>query len=309
MRKWIFALIIVGLTCGGLTYLNQKPASQPIPQSAPIQKPLAQKPNITTRTPAHLSYEGCVSQIKEWNSQAPDFTTIGTYGKSSRGKDLYYIKVTNKYSQSPKSVILIHGCIHGNEPWATAEVMAWLGNMLGTYGDDKQVTDLIDNNEIYFVPVLSPDSYPNSREVDGVDPNRNFPCPSKPGQSVPPVAAIQDLFNKIKPKAVISVHTFGRIFICPWGDQNALCPNNADYERILGRMCQMSGYGKKRACEVYGQPIYGGEMDWYYRQGALSIVIEVGTHQIKPNMEQITSEFDKTYRAVLYYLEEAPKVR
>jgi Zinc carboxypeptidase len=310
-------LVVLGTTLGGLIYFNSH-NSAPIPQTQPTNPapiivqppPKPRQPDITTKIPGYKDYAGCVAQIKEWNQQAPDFTTVGTYGKSSQGIDLYYIKVTNKYSPAPKPVILVHGCIHGNESWATGEVMAWLGTMLGTYVTDKQVTDLIDKNEIYFVPVVSPDSYPHSRIVDGQDPNRNFPNPRNPNiKSVPPVAAIQDLTLKIKPKVAISAHTFGRVFLSPWGDQNQVCPNEADYNRIFGQMCQLSGYGQKRACQVYGTPIYGGELDWYFRQGALSMVIEIGTHQTIPSLQEITSEFDKTYKSILFFMEEGLKVR
>lgn len=311
-KIWIF-LLVATTTIGGLAYFGSPvattPSLPPSPQLKIVQPLKPRLPAITAKIPGYQAYDKIVAQLEEWKQQAPDLAETGTYGTSTKGKQLHYIKITNKFSAVTKPVILVHGCIHGNESWATGEVMAWLGTMLGTYGQDKQVTNLLDSNEIYFVPVISPDSYPNSREVDGVDPNRNFGNSASPNPSaVAPIAAIQNFFLKIKPKAAISAHTSGRVFLSPWGEKNEVSANEKDYQRIFGKMCELSGYGKKRACEVYGHPIMGGELDWYFKNRAFSAVFEIGSHQTVPSMNDIQSEFNKTYRAFLYFLEEAVKV-
>lgn len=284
------------------------------PPHYPPQKPIApqlRNPEITTQIPDYLNYQDTVQQLKKWNSEAPDFTKIGTYGKSSQGEDLYYLKIeadrgTNEY----KPVVLITACIHGNEPLSASAVMGYIGTMLGTYGKDKEATDLIDSRIIYFIPVASPDSYPRSRHVDGVDPNRDFPTRDNPSKkSVPPIEALKDFFLSIKPKAVISGHTWGRIYLTPWGDQTSKCDDDAEYRKIIGEMGRLSKYKMQRACEMYNQPIYGTEVDWYYRNGSFSIVMEFGTHQRVPSRSDIQEEFDRTYKAVLYFIQHAPLVR
>lgn len=310
-----------------ITHQHQEPIAQrPIDEFpvAPIpEKPKTpESPNISNKIPAYLDYSGIVTQIKEWNTQAKDLTEVGTYGKSKRGTDLYYIRIHNSYDTKPKPKVLITACIHGNEPWSTGVVMGYAGTLLGEYGKNQEITDLVNSRDIYIIPVVSPDSYPHSRHVDGVDPNRNFPGPSNPNrQSVPPVKAVQDFVLKIKPNAVISGHTWGRIFLHPYGDKNDYCPDHAEYQRIIGKMGQMCQYNVKRACEMYGTPIHGTEVDWYYRhgafssspngqinQGAFSIVMEMGTHQRIPTHREIEEEFNRTFRAVLHFIQEAPLV-
>jgi hypothetical protein len=340
------AVVILGIAllfAIGLKWKKQD-TRQPIAERPPIERPLPPEPepprtpdtpNINNPTPAYLDYDGIVEKIKEWNQSAPDLTEVGTYGESTRGKKLWYIRVTNKLSlekammvknpdfprlgqeiqsylvnqNNPRKVVLITASIHGNEPWSTGCVMAYIGNMLKSYGQDDEITNLIDTRDIYFVPVISPDSYPHSRHVDGVDPNRNFPGPRSNNTSVPPVKAIQDLFTKIKPNAVISGHTFGRIYLYPFGDDMDRCPNDSDYQKIIGEMSRLSRYRMDRACNMYNRPIYGSEVDWYYRHGAMAIVMEFGTHQQRPSLSDITSEFDRTYKAVLHFIKEAPEVQ
>jgi len=308
------ALLGVGYVAGPASKIATQ--NQPWQPQQQQQQPLApqqpRKPAISVTRPAYQNYNQIVEQLKQWNREAPDFTEVGVYGRSSRGQDLYYLRIYNRVSnptgQRPK--VLITACIHGNEPLSTSTTMWYIGTMLGSYGQDQDVTDLLNTRDIYFVPVVSPDSFPNARHVDGVDPNRDFPGPHNWNhQSRPPVKAICDLMLKHRFQAVISGHTHGRIFLTPYGDQRNVCPNQADYQRVVGKMGQMSGYRVDRACNMYGHPIKGTEVDWYYRHGAFAIVMEFGTHQRIPSNQDIQIEFDKTYRAVMHFVREAPLVQ
>lgn len=320
--EWIIVVLFTTLICvGGIKYhqkylaqkeqpIAQLPIEQLPPAPIPETPKFPESPNITNKIPAYLDYPQIVTQLQEWNSQAKNLTEIGTYGKSAKGTDIYYIRINNSFDKKDKPKVLITACIHGNEPHCTGVVMGYIGSLLGEYGKNQEITDLINNRDIYIVPVVSPDSYPYSREVNGVDPNRDFPGPSNPNkQSVPPVKAIQDFVIKIKPNAVISGHTWGRVFLTPYGDKNDYCPDHDEYKRIIGKMADLCQYGMKRACEMYGTPIHGTEVDWYYRHGAFAVVMEFGTHQRKPTHEEIKGEFNRTYQGVLWFIKEAPIVQ
>jgi hypothetical protein len=292
------------------------PASPP-----PIEKP--KTPNISVVIPSFLQYEGIVKQIKTWNKEAPELTKIGTYGQTAIKQDLYYIQVSNFKSTTAKPKVLVTACIHGNEPHATSTVMAYIGNLLVNYGKDDKITKLIDERDIYFIPVVSPDSYPHSRAVDGVDPNRDFD-----NLRSPTVRAIRNFADKEKFKAAWSGHTWGRVFLMPWGDNMDKCPDDAVYREIAGEMASLADYRLIRACEMYNasglnnppirygskdwsphkamSPIYGAELDWHYRNGAFAVVCEYGTHQHQPSDAETKSEFERTFKAFLCFLEKAP---
>jgi len=332
MKNFLLGVVIFVVTIAGLAGVNGlpshslppfhpnpqalQPQGQPSQGQPPPIPPASQprKPAITEAKPGYQAYPQIVEQIKKWNQEAPDLTEIGTYGKSSKGQDLYFLRVTNKLATAPKKKVLITGCIHGNEPLSTSTTMWFIGRMLSTYGTgygrDPEATDLVNTRDIYFVPVVSPDSYPNSRHVDGVDPNRDFPGPYNWNhRSVPPVKAIGDFVIQQRFNAAISGHTFGRIYLTPYGDKMERCPNDADYQRIVGKMGQLSGYRVDRACNMYGRPIQGSDVDFYYRHGAFSIVMEYGLTQKIPSQAEISTEFNKTYPAVLHFIREAPLVQ
>jgi len=291
--------------------------------------------DISNSDPDFKNYTETVDQLKEWDKESGELTETGTYGQSTSGKDLYYFRI-KKSESNPK--VFIHACIHGNEPLASSIVMHWIGQILSKYNVNEKVTDLIDSRELIFIPVVSVDSYPKSRYVDRVDPNRNFPSKRRPDLiSVKPIEELKKFFVKEKPQAVISGHTWGRVFLIPWGESNSPCENFTDYKKIIGdittspynfktfcqiedipqqtrvsfggNMSELSGYGVLQTSKVYNHPIYGSEVDWYYRNGAFSIVIEFGDHQRIPTHEEIKIESDKTFDAMLLFLEKAPLVK
>lgn len=308
--------------------IRQGEGRSTLPPAPPNQQqPIQNK--ISKVQPSYMNYTATVAQLKQWNQEAPEMTEVGTYGKSAAGADLYYLRLNNKRTSGSKPVVLITACIHGNEPLCSSTTMWYIGDMLDKYGKDEEITQIVDSRDIYFVPVVSPDSYPNRRQVDGVDPNRDFPSPSRPNhRSCAPVQAIQDLFNRIKPKAAMSGHTWGRVYLTPYGDTMTPPPNHDQITLVMNKMKALSGYRCIRACEMYQQggglnnppirtmgrswgksvPIHGGDVDWYYRGGAFSIVCEYGTHQRIPTDDDTRQEFTKTYKAFLVFLKEAPLV-
>lgn len=325
----LIALNMIMLSAGLIGLSHKKQSSLPEPtittpiveEEAPKEKETPKPINYTLKDPrpSYLDYSDTAAKLAEWEQEAPELAEVGIYGKSTRGASLSYIRVTNERLQEEKKRVLITACIHGNEPLCASTLMQVIGNLMDKYGDDEQVTKLLDTREIYFVPVVSPDSYPHSREVDGVDPNRDFPHPKSPNhRSVAPVAALQEFFMKIRPQAVISGHTSGRFFLIPWGDQMQNCPDHDSYVRIVSEMSKQTGYRWLRACDLYGgafprmqvsyRPVYGGELDWYYRNGAMTIVIEFGLHQQIPSERDVFEEANKTNAAILYFIEEAPKI-
>jgi len=278
-----------------------------------------------------MNYEQTVLQLKQWNLEAPEMTEVGVYGKTSKGRDCYYLRVFNKrHSQlAEKPRVLITACIHGNEPLSSSTTMWYIGNLLSRYGKDDGISQVIDSRDIYFVPVVSPDSYPVSRIVDGVDPNRDFYSLNRSHKPSACVKAIQDLFMKIKPNAVMSGHTWGRVYLTPYGDKMQNCPDHDAIMSVMNKMSGLSGYRCMRVCDMYNpngtinnppirvtdlesdyviSPIYGTEVDWYYNNGAFAIVCEYGTHQKIPKDEETKFEFDKTFQAFLLFLKEAPLV-
>lgn len=250
----------------------------------------------------YKSYEEIIEIFKVWEAAAPDLIEIKTYGSSTKGIPLYFIKISNEYNPAQKTQLLT-SCIHGNEPLSASVMLAIVGKIIFSYGQDKESTEIINNNTIYFVPIVSPDSYPYKRYVDNVDPNRNFPTTQNNiKESIKPIKCLQELFLKIKPEKVLSGHTYGRILLFPWGEKKENVSNYEEYKKASQKMSELSGYKSMKICDLYGKTIEGTESDWYHKNGSFAMVIEFGLHQKKPSYNDTNKELEKTYSSVLYFI-------
>jgi hypothetical protein len=302
-------LLLIGIVVLGV-YIGFKPIKSPEIQQQE-QKQKSPKPtsyNITKPIPGYLTYEGIKAQLDEWHNQAPEITMVGSYGKTTQGRDIYYFRVA---ANENKPKVLITACIHGNEHIANACVMGILGNYLKLYGKDQLITELINERDVYWVPVVSPDSFVSvDRHVDGVDPNRNFPYPGHATvNSVPPVMALRKFHEDKKFKAAISSHAYGRVLLYPYGYTANLCPDVVKYMDLLGRMGKKSGYDPVQTHFIQtARPYHGFECDWFYLNNCFGMVCEFGT-EFKPPANTIIPEINRTFDAFMLFISEAPEIK
>ena len=126
----------------------------------------------------------------------PSLLKVASIGKSWEGRDIYAMKISHNSEKNDrdKPDILLMGGIHACE-WIGIETMMYFAERLLTgYGKDDYVTYILDNAEIWIVPVANPDGFVYSRKEGddrhrlwrknrrplkdgsvGVDLNRSFP--------------------------------------------------------------------------------------------------------------------------------------
>src|SRR5690606_35052538 len=94
----VINLLIFNLGMFGVVYKNKHVRTpDPIVHTEPIiikpEEPINYK--LENPKPNYLDNKSTFEQLVKWSKEAPKITEVGTYGKSSRGKDLYYMRVTN----------------------------------------------------------------------------------------------------------------------------------------------------------------------------------------------------------------------
>jgi Zinc carboxypeptidase len=125
-------------------------------------------------------------------------TKLVSIGKSVQGKDIVALKVSEDARSDrdgKKPSVLYLGAQHARE-WITPEMIRRLAHhFVDNYSTDRDIRELLEDNELWFVPVANPDGYdwtfqPGQRlwrknlrdnngdglinAADGVDLNRNF---------------------------------------------------------------------------------------------------------------------------------------
>jgi murein tripeptide amidase MpaA len=189
-----------------------------------------------------------------------DVVTGRTYGRSLLGQELVSYRVTSPRGGNRKPVVLFNATQHARE-WIAAETNRRLFQYVLEHKDDDAsgIPDLLRRVELWFVPIVNPDGYDytfvskatrlwrkNLRDVDsdgeitnldGVDPNRNWPekwnfdlegasadstsetYHGAGPASEPEVAAFNALIRQIRPRFQIDYHSFGELILYPEGWQ------------------------------------------------------------------------------------------
>jgi MYXO-CTERM domain-containing protein len=237
----------------------------------------------------YLTYDQWVEKFNEYEKQYPDIVKMVTpdYMKSSKGKPIIVMKLSGnvEVDNAKKPVLAFSGSTHGDEWSSTAAGMGVLDEMLAAYGNDMKITKMIDWTTTYWIPIISPDSFQISREVDGVDPNRVYPYPDEPDLDgeVPHAQAVLKFYREIKPVASIDFHAVVGANLWPWGyTTNQVDPEDyAEFQSVGKMMVASSGYDSYQASQLYPAP--GSDDSWYHQFHTLSFTIEMGGDSKKPS--------------------------
>jgi len=121
-------------------------------------------------------YYDTIQVLNFYDEQYPDLVNIFSIGKSVLGKDILCIKITNENNKKEKFSCLISGCIHGIE-WEAGEACLYFAEyLLINYKTNKTIKEILNNTEVYIIPLVNPDGRQNNEHGNdnGIDLNRNF---------------------------------------------------------------------------------------------------------------------------------------
>ena len=119
----------------------------------------AQEIKVPLRFDTYYSYEKMTEAMKALNKAFPELTTLEEVGRSEEGRIIWALTINNRKTGEPltKPGVYVDGNIHGNEIQA-GEVCLYLANRLLTnYGKLQEITDVVDRNIFYIIPVVNVD--------------------------------------------------------------------------------------------------------------------------------------------------------
>ena len=188
-------------------------------------------------------------------------------GQSIEGRDIWAFKISdNPNIDEDEPEVLYTSLIHAREPVSMMSLFYFTQHLVENYTLDDELSYLIDNREMWFIPVINPDGYvyneliepdgggmhrKNRRNTNcgngttrGVDLNRNFgfewgadnigsssdPCSEvyrgESAFSEPEAQAVRDFILDHDFKNVLNFHTFANTYIHPFG--NGAYPEEPD---------------------------------------------------------------------------------
>jgi carboxypeptidase T len=144
----------------------------------------------------YYTYAEMLQQLDNMRSFRPDLITpkadVGSF-VTSEGRALQWVKITkNPESINTRPQVLYTAVHHAREPISLSETIFYMWYLLENYDTNQEVKYLVDNTEMFFIPVVNPDGYvynqttnpggfgmwrKNRRNLGtgfGVDNNRNY---------------------------------------------------------------------------------------------------------------------------------------
>jgi hypothetical protein len=269
-------------------------------------------------TAKYHSYDEVITELIALEDSGVARTYI--IGSTHEGRDIWAVKISDNPSDAEDEPgALFMGCQHARE-WIAIEVPLYIAQYLAdNYETDAEVKHLIDNCEIWIVPVVNPDGYEYSRTVNrvwrknrrdngngtfGVDLNRNWGYmwggPATSGDtnsnnyrgpsafSEPETQALRDLVLAHDFEIMVDYHSWGQITGHPWAHTSDPCPDNIPMSAMTFRtrelIEQTSGAVYFDWWDWFAAYAVGGDVgDWAYGElGIYSSIFEVGPESWGP---------------------------
>ena len=262
-----------------------------------------------------LSYNECVEFFKSAQKSNPDLFMVESIGKTWEDRDIIAVTISNNVNTYKKKPALFYtGTIHARE-WIGIELSISFAKYILDHIDyDPQLNTLLDRSTLYMVPCANPDGFEYSRNhfsfwrknrrknpdgSFGVDLNRNFEIGFTPNKdttsnvysgpsafSEPETAALRDfVLDHENITIALDYHSQGNVFFPAHNFIHEDAVDAIDLNLLAANMAEEIRKESGREYGVHmGKPpvhlISGSGREFYYAQGALSLVAEVGTRNI-----------------------------
>ena len=275
-----------------------------IDRSMNVQWPVPDHFELGTMA-GYYTLDEALAELDEMASLYPDLISfrlpISTDTLSHDGRMLYWVKISdNPGINEDEPEILYTGLHHAREPMSIQSLVFYMWYLLENYDSHPEISYLVDNTEMYFVPVVNPDGYEFNRLNNpngggmwrknrnnngdgsyGVDINRNYSYmwgfddtgSSPVGEeetyrgnapmSEPETRNMRQFCAEHEFQIALNYHSYSNLLLYPWGYQPVVSPDDElmnDFARIMTKENNYV-YGPA-STTIY--PTNGDSNDWMY---------------------------------------------
>lgn len=157
-------------------------------------------PSDALPDPRYYDYDEVCNLFDYWAVQYPEIFHREVIGYTLVGNEpIWAAKISDNPSvHEPEARLILHAAQHANEPNGTNAIIYMMDRLLSRYGQQSYYTEMVDNLEIWFAPIINVDGHrmafggspdwdwwrKTKRDndhngqytfpEDGVDPNRNW---------------------------------------------------------------------------------------------------------------------------------------
>ena len=252
----------------------------------------------------YYTYDEVIIKLDEMKALYPNLITAkNEIGKSIEDRSVYSLKISdNPDVDEDEPEVLYTSLIHAREPESMMQMIYFMFYLLENYGTDAEVTYLVNNRELYFIPVINPDGYVYNQTTDpkgggmwrknrqnnggsyGVDLNRNFGPPMywdapNGGSSLyandetyrgvaplsePETDNIANFLIERKIKNALNYHTYGNLLIYPYGALERETADSLLFREFATDMAKNNHYSTGTDQSTVGYSTRGNSDDFMY---------------------------------------------
>jgi carboxypeptidase T len=253
---------------------------------------------------SYLTYSEALDELDSMLLNFPSLVTAkASIGTTIEGRTMWMVKISdNPNVDESEPEVLYDALHHAREPMALMQMIYYMQYLLENYGTNAEVTYLVNNREMFFVPIVNPDGYVynettnpggggmwrknrrnNGNGTYGVDINRNYghfwaydtigssPTPSSDRYcgpsafSEPETQNMRDFCNARQFKTALNYHSFGNLLIYPWGWlPSYYTPDSNLYFTFAQILTDENGYTAGTGNETVNYTTNGSADDWMY---------------------------------------------
>lgn len=234
------------------------------------------------------------------------------------GRPLYWTKISdNPLIDENEPEMLYTAAHHAREPAGVSQLIMYMYYLLENYSTNPEIQYIINNTELYFVPLENPDGYAYNESTNpngggmwrknrinhqdgyyGVDLNRNYDynwgyddfgsSPNDYDDSYRGTSAasetetqmMESFCNAHQFKIAINYHTYGNLLICPWGFiPSYYTPDAPTFNAWGDLLASVNHYQFGTADQTVHYVVNGSSDDWMY-----------GEQSSKPKIMAMTPE-------------------
>ncbi|GAA0520492.1 M14 family metallopeptidase [Saccharopolyspora thermophila] len=198
------------------------------------------------------NYDEMVAELDATVADHPDIAAKSSIGTSFEGRDIPVLKISDNVGQDEDEPEVLFDCNQHAREHLTTEMCLHIAKRFTDNYSDPAVKDMVDNREVWIIPVVNPDGsvydvesgqyrgWRKNRQDSGTDLNRNWGykwgcCGGSSDDpndetyrgaaawSAPETAAMRDFIDsrvvggQQQIKAAIDFHTYSELVLWPFG--------------------------------------------------------------------------------------------
>lgn len=249
----------------------------------------------------------------------PKIMKLFSIGKSVQGKDLLVMKISdNVDSDEVEPEFKYISSMHGDEITGRELSVMFIEEIGEKYGRDREITDLVNNTEIFIMPSMNPDGSDLKQRANAKwsDLNRNFPDQTTDRESSPNGRQIETqavMKFQAGRKFSLSANFHGGTIVAnyPWDSkydphplEDLVKELSVGYSETNPEMRSSTEFPGGITNGAAWYVVRGGMQDWsYVWHNDLQITIEL-SHQKWPPYSQILGFYKDNRDSMVYYMKE-----